>query len=62
MLSKAEARRLRAEVHAAMTARQYDLARAKLQELAQRNRGTWPGPSQPRHDPWWAALLWWPRT
>src|SRR4051812_27543044 len=46
MLSEAEAKGLRAEVHAAMVARQYDLARAKLQELAQRSRGTWQGPSQ----------------
>jgi hypothetical protein len=43
MLSEAEAQRLRAEVHAAMAARQYALARTKLQELAQRSRGTWPG-------------------
>jgi len=65
MRSEAEVRRLRAEVHAAMVARQYDRARAKLQELAQPSRGTWPGLSQkppvsvPR--PWWAALLWWRR-
>ena len=47
MLSEAEAQRLRAEVHAAMVARRYDLARAKLQELVQRSRGTWPGVAQP---------------
>ena len=63
MLSKAEARRLRAEVHAAMTARQYDLARAKLQELMQRRQDTWPGlAGQPGGNPlsrlWWRR--WWP--
>ena len=42
MLSESETKRLRAEVHAALAARQYDLARAKLQELADRSRGTWP--------------------
>ena len=47
MLSEAEARRLRAEVHAAMVAGRYDLARAKLLELAQRSRGSWPGPAPP---------------
>jgi hypothetical protein len=46
-LSEAEVMRLRAEVHAAMVARRYDLARAKLQELAQRSRDTWPGPTPP---------------
>jgi hypothetical protein len=65
MLSEAETKRLRAEVHAALIARQYDLARAKLQELAQRSRGTWPGPSQwpPVADPrpWWHRWLWWQR-
>jgi len=67
MLSKAEAQRLRAEVHAAMVAGQYDLARAKLQDLAQRSRDTWVWPSQippgisPPRAPWWAALLWWRR-
>src|SRR5712692_9967928 len=45
MLSEAEAQRLRAEVHAAMVARRYDLARAKLRELAQRSQGTRPGVS-----------------
>ena len=59
MLSEAEATRLRAEVHAAMAARQYALARAKLQELAHRSRGTWPGPAQPRRAPWWARWAWW---
>jgi hypothetical protein len=49
MLSAVEAQRLRAEVHAAMVARQYDLARTKLQELAQRSRGTWPGLAQAPH-------------
>jgi hypothetical protein len=58
MLSEAEAARLRAEVHAALVAERYDLARAKLEELAQRSRGTWPGPTQPRRGPWWTALLW----
>ena len=61
MLNEAEMTRLRAEVHAAMAARQYALARAKLQELAHRSRGTWPGPSPPRGGPWYAALLWWRR-
>jgi hypothetical protein len=59
MLSEAEATRLHAEVHAAMAARQYALARVKLEELARRSRGTWPGPSPPRRRPWYAALLWW---
>ena len=45
MLSEAETKRLRAEVHAALAARQYALARAKLQELAQRSQGTRPGVS-----------------
>ena len=40
ILSEAEAQRRRAEVHAAMVAGRYDLAHAKLQELAQRSRGT----------------------
>jgi hypothetical protein len=66
MLSEVEVQRLRAEVHAAMVARQYDLAQAKLQELAQRSRGTWPGLAQPPRAaplsrPWWTALLWWRR-
>jgi hypothetical protein len=66
MLSEAEATRLRADVHAAMVAGRYDLARAKLWELSQRSRGTWPGLAQPpvaasRCRPWWAALLWWRR-
>jgi hypothetical protein len=66
MLSEAETQRPRAEVHAAMVTRRYDLARAKLQELAQRSRGRWPGLAQPpraapRYRPWWTALLWWRR-
>src|SRR4051794_38186288 len=59
MLSETETQRLRAEVHAAVVARQYDLARAKLQELAQRSRGVWSWPSQtppvasPPRASWW---------
>jgi len=64
-LSEAEAKRLRAEVHAAMVAERYDRARAKLQELAQRSRDTWswsaPPAAPPPRAPWWAALLWWRR-
>src|SRR5436305_860079 len=69
MLSEAEAQRLRAEVHAAMVARRYDIARAKLQELAQRSRGTWQGPTPattlveaaPR-TPWEARPRWHPQV
>lgn len=46
MLSDAEAQRLRAAVQAAMVARRYDLARATLQELAQRSQGKGPSGAQ----------------
>jgi hypothetical protein len=54
MLSEAETKRLRAEVHAALAARQYALARAKLQELAHRSQGTWPAsaPEPPLLEAW----------
>jgi hypothetical protein len=67
MLREAEAKRLRAAVQAAKVAGRYDLARANLQELAQRSRGTWPSVSQappvassPR-GPWWARWAGWRR-
>jgi len=49
MLSEAEVAHLRAEVHAAMVARQYIVARTKLQQLAQGSgaRGPRPAPTPP---------------
>jgi hypothetical protein len=66
MLSEAEAKRLRVEVHAAMVAGLYDLARAQLQKRAQRSRRSWSGSSStlpvaapPRASRWQRWAWWW---